>query len=606
MTSPDLTQLPFDIQSIHAAYEDGLTAAQLISEAYRRIDATEDPGIFINLFEPAKLLSQAEALGAFDPEKQPLWGVPFVVKDNIDVGGHETTAGCPEYAYTAEQDAIVVARLRAAGALVLGKTNLDQFATGLVGVRSPYSPPKNALDPAIAPGGSSSGSAVAVAHGAVCFSLGTDTAGSGRVPAALNNLVGLKPTLGMLSASGVVPACRTLDTVSIFALNVGDAHKVLSCCSGFDASDAYSRDIPATPLNAGKALQRIAIPDQASLEFYGDQVQRQSFSDAIELLHACGVTTTEIDFTPFYAIADMLYAGTWVAERHSVIESLLARSPEAVHPVTRSIIEKATTFSATDAFRDQYKLKSLRRVCDTLLEPFDGMCVPTIPEFCTLAALADDPIGPNNRLGRYTNFVNLLDLCGIAVPVKHRSDGRPGNVTLLGPAGSDGSIATLAQRLQQLANTSPGATSWPLPALDAPVPATTGPDEMEIAVVGAHLSGMPLNNQLTSRGGRLIKTTQTADTYQLFALAGGPPARPGLVASDHGAAIQIEIWALPSESIGSFLDGIPGPLGLGTLELADGSQCKGFICEPRGLIGAKDVTAFGGWRNFISNQGKQS
>ncbi|MFK7964599.1 MAG: allophanate hydrolase [Burkholderiaceae bacterium] len=604
----DLSQLPFDRHSLHQAYQGGASAEQVIQEVFRRIATVDDPGIFIDLFDPAEVIAQVDKIGNFAPEEMPLWGLPFVVKDNIDAAGHDTTAACPAYAYAAPQDAFVVDRLKQAGALLIGKTNLDQFATGLVGVRSPYQVPLNAIDPAVVPGGSSSGSAVSVAHGLVCFSLGTDTAGSGRVPAALNNIVGLKPSLGLLSASGVVPACRTLDTVSIFALNVADAVSVLTVAGVYDADDDYARDF--APVQGSNVLAadepvswRLGIPDSNSLDFAGDEHQRDSFTASLERLKGLGAEIVPIDFKPFYDIAQMLYAGTWVAERYSVIESMLRCKPDQIHPVTRQIITQAERYSATDAFRDQYQLKHLSRRCEWLMRGLNGLCVPSTPDFCFVTELETDPIGPNNRMGRYTNFVNLLDMCGIAVPVARRIDNRPGSVTLLAGKGKDTALAKLAETLQHQCGESPGATNWPLPPLSA-LPSGNAPQAQEfaIAVVGAHLSGMPLNGDLTERGAKLVRATRTASNYRLYALAGGPPARPGLVQSDDGSSIEIEIWALPKSQVASFLATIPRPLGIGTLALDDGGTCHGFICEPAGLTGATDVTEFGGWRAYLANR----
>ncbi len=596
-----LTNLPFDIASIHRAYANGTTAEAVVAECYRRIDACGDPGIFIHLIDSDTSLSAARELGEFDPAVKPLWGVPFAIKDNIDAGGRPTTAACPAFAYEAEEDAFVVQQLQQAGAILVGKTNLDQFATGLVGVRSPYPPPKNALDPNIVPGGSSSGSAVAVARGLVSFSLGTDTAGSGRVPAALNNIVGLKPTLGALSASGVVPACRTLDTVSIFALTVGDAYRVFQAAATFDPSDAYARPIAAPALNGLPQRFRVAVPDQASRQFFGDDAQEASFAHTLEAMAALGGAIEEIDFTPFYDIAHMLYEGAWVAERYTVIESLLAQSPDAVFPVTRDIVGKARDLSAADAFRGFYRLQELKRRIEPVLDQADYFCVPSIPTFYSVADLDADPVGPNSNLGTYTNFVNLLDLCGIAVPVAPRADGRPGSVTILAAAGRDAQAAALAAALHRGAAVPLGATDWQLPEQDT-TDTTIGPDEVALAAVGAHMSGLPLNGELVKLGGRFIKAAKTAPTYRLYGLAGGPPLRPGLMRDAQGASIEVEIWALPAESVGAFLGGIPAPLGLGTVTLEGGQAVKGFICEAAGLEGARDITEFGGWRNYLSSR----
>ncbi len=595
-----LTTLPFTIDALRAAYAGGTSPVALIDEIFARLDAVNDPGIFIHLRDRAALRAEAEALGAYDPAL-PLWGIPYAVKDNIDVAGIETTAACPAYAYTPQADAQVVGQLRAAGALMIGKTNLDQFATGLVGVRTPYGAPLNSIDPQIVPGGSSGGSGVIVGHGIVSFALGTDTAGSGRVPAALNNIVGLKPSLGALSASGVVPACRTLDTISIFALTVADAYAAFEVASGYDPTDAYSRPIPTAPLSAAPAALRIGVPDAASAEFLGDAVQAAAFARDVAALAARGAEIVEVDFSPLYAVARMLYQGAWVAERYTVIEDLLATDPEAVLPVTRQIICHAESMSAADAFRGIYRLAELRRAAEPMLAKLDMLCVPTIPTFYTVADLQADPVTPNSNFGTYTNFVNLLDMCGMAVPTAPRSDGRPGSVTLLAPAGQDARVAAVAQGFEADCPRKLGATAHPVPA-PAKLPAAAS-DMIELAVCGAHMSGLPLNGQLTDRGGMFLRKARTAPQYQFYALAGGPPARPGLVRSRSEApqaSIALEIWALPKSELGSFVEGIPAPLGIGSIELADGSWVKGFLCEASGLQGATDITGMGDWRSYLA------
>ena len=594
-----LTNLPFDIASLHAAYATGLPPGDVLAEFRRRLDAVNDPGIFLHLMSANALADQVAALGPFDPVTKPLWGIPFAIKDNIDAVGAPTTAACPEYAYEVREDAFVVTRLRAAGALLVGKTNLDQFATGLVGVRTPYPVPKNALDPDIVPGGSSSGSAVAVAHGLVSFALGTDTAGSGRVPAALNGIVGLKPTLGTLSASGVVPACRTLDTISVFSTRVEDAWQVFHAAAGFDASDPYARPVPVPATPVATPAIRIGIPTPASRRFFGDTLQANAYAQSLEALQVLGANLTEIDFTPLYQIADLLYEGPWVAERYSVIESLLKSRPEALLPVTRAIIAKAEQFSSADVFRGLYRLKTLLRDAEAAIAGVDALCVPSIPTFYTVADVEADPIGPNSRLGTYTNFVNLMDLCALTVPVAPRDDGRPGSVTLIAPCGQDARLAGMAITLQAHFGVSPGATGWTLPATTAPS-AASGADEITVAAVGAHMSGLPLNHELTRLGARFLRTAHTAPCYRLYSLPGGPPRRPGLVRVSDGEAIAIELWAIPLARFGEFMLGIPEPLGIGTLTLEDGSRVKGFVCETIGTDGAEDVSRFGGWRAYLT------
>lgn len=571
------------LEALRNAYDTGATPADIVREVYRRIDAVGDPAIFIHLRPMDDVIAEAEALPARS-DAQPLWGVPFVAKDNIDVADIPTTAACPAYAYTPEEDAFVVAKLRAAGALVIGKTNLDQFATGLVGVRSPYGVPKNAIDPDIVPGGSSSGSGVAVGHGFVTFSLGTDTAGSGRVPAALNNIVGLKPSLGALSATGVVPACRTLDTISVFAANVSDAFAAFQVACAEDREDAYSRKIVAGSLGAVPAAFKVGVPDAKSRIFFGDEVQADSFAGSLDTLKSHGATIVELDFTPFYAVAEMLYEGAWVAERYTVVEDLMRDTPDALHPTTAKIIGAAEKLSAADAFRGIYRLKELERAAQALMAQIDLLCVPTIPTFYSVADLEADPVTPNSNFGTYTNFVNLLDMCGIAVPSKQRSDGRPGSITLLAPSGKDALVASLAATFAGEAISA------------APESATEG--EIALAVCGAHMSGMALNHELTSRGGRLLEATRTAPRYRLYALAGGPPQRPGLLRIEKGAKIDLEVWALPKAAVGGFLEGIPAPLSIGTVELENGSKAHGFLVETTGVQGADDITHIGSWRKF--------
>ena len=593
-----IEELPFTFGALRKAYAQGLRPERVIEEAFHRLDAAADPGIFTRA-DREQALAAAKALGK--PDGRPLWGIPFAAKDNIDVAGLPTTAACPDFAYEPKADAFVVARLREAGALCLGKTNLDQFATGLVGVRTPYPVPRNALDPEIVPGGSSSGSAVAVARGIAAFALGTDTAGSGRVPAALNGIVGLKPTLGALSASGVVPACRSLDTVSIFAMTVQDAWEVHAVTAGFDADDAYSRRLPEPRSMSPAPGLRIGVPSPATLKTFGDTAQLADFRATLVRLQANGASVVELDFEPFHAVARMLYEGAWLAERVAAVGERLTDAPETLHPTTRAILEPGLKLSAVDAFRGMYRLKDLARGCEEMLATVDALCVPTIPTFVTRAEIAADPIGPNAMLGTYTNFVNLLDMCGIAVPTGSRADGRPGSVTFLATAGRDGLCAALGASVEAGRL---GATDWPRPAATLPA-AETGASEIALAVCGAHMSGLPLNRELTSRGARFLRACRTAPAYALHALAGGPPARPGLLRRPAGgAAIALEVWALPRENFGDFIAGVPSPLAIGTVALEDGTEVKGFVCESQGLAGADDITGFGGWRAYLDQRGR--
>ncbi|MXN17923.1 allophanate hydrolase [Pseudooceanicola sp. GBMRC 2024] len=588
--------LPFTLPALRAAYAAGMRPEAVIALAYARLDATGDDGILIHDARDAAL-EAARALGA--PDDRPLWGIPFVVKDNIDVAGMPTTAACPDFAYLAGADAFVVARLRAAGAICLGKANLDQFATGLVGVRSPYPIPKNALDPAIVPGGSSSGSAVAVAQGIACFSLGTDTAGSGRVPAALNGIVGLKPSLGALSGTGMVPACRSLDTISIFALSTPDAWEVLSVAQAEDPQDGYCRPMPAPRLAPVPPKLKIGVPGRDSLVTDGDAVQAASFQATLTRLRTIGAEVVDCDFTPFHEVARLLYEGPWVAERTAALGARLIERPETLHPVTRQIVSAGLSVTAVDLFRAQYRLADLRRLCTEALAGIDMLCVPTIPRFVTCEEIAADPIGPNSLLGTYTNFVNLLDMCGLAVPCGLRADGRPASVTLLGRAGADAQLAALAMVLEEGPM---GATGWDRPP--APVlSGQAGAGELPVFVCGAHMSGMALNGQLLGLGARFLRACRTAPQYQMYALAGGPPDRPGLIRRSHGGqAIAGEVWALPVTAAGTFLAGIPAPLGLGHVRLQDGTEEVGFICEGLGAETGTDISALGDWRAYVAQK----
>lgn len=431
------------IASLHDAYRRGTPVGAVMADVYARIAAVGDPGIFIHLRPEAEVAAEAARLPAFDPVRHPLWGIPVAVKDNIDVAGLPTTAACPAFSVVPQRSALAVEKLVAAGAIVIGKTNLDQFATGLVGVRSPYPVPRNAFDPARVPGGSSSGSAVAVAQGIVPLALGTDTAGSGRVPAGLNDLVGLKPSVGAISTRGVLPACRTLDCVSVFAHDVADAFLAYAIMRGYDAEDAFSRPILADTPETAAQPTRIGLPRASDRLFFGDGAMAGAYDAALGVLRPLATATSDVDLTPFFAVAKLLYDGPWVAERHAAMRAFLATNADDVHPVTRKIVGAAEHFTATDAFDGLYRLAELRRVCETVWSEVDVIAVPTAPIFPTLADLAADPIGPNSRLGTYTNFVNLLDLAALAVPGPFRADGLPAGITLIGPRGSDAALARL-------------------------------------------------------------------------------------------------------------------------------------------------------------------
>lgn len=593
-----------DLATLRAGYVAGtITPTSLVEEIGQRIERYNDPAVWIHRLSRGELLAHARRVEAAGITAQPLYGVPFAIKDNIDLAGSPTTAACPDFGYMPVESAFVVQRLIEAGAIPIGKTNLDQFATGLVGVRSPFGVPRNTFHPEMIPGGSSSGSAAAVAAGLVSFSLGTDTAGSGRVPASFNNLVGLKPTKGAFSTRGLVPACRSLDCVSVFALTVEDAAAVAKAAAVYDPADPFARPAPsgtgAPPANP--TAFRFGIPSREQLEWFGDELSPVCFAQAVRALEAMGGVKIEIDFTPFRDAARLLYEGPWVAERWSAVRTFHAKHAEAIFPVTRRIVEGGAKPLAVDAFEASYKLASLRRAADAAWNKIDALVLPTAPTIYTRGQVEADPIALNSRLGTYTNFANLLDTAALAVPTGFRADGLPFGVTLFGPAWSDARLAALGGVLHRATVTTGGATGLGLP-LAPPIPsAATG--EIELAVVGAHLSGQPLNGQLTTLGARLLRTTRTTDAYRLHALAGTTPPKPGLVrgAEGTGGAIEVEVWGLSAAAFGAFVAAIPPPLGIGTLQLIDGSTVKGFICEPAALAGAKDITSFGGWRVFLKN-----
>jgi allophanate hydrolase len=592
--------IPTDIRGLQGAYARGLDPAEVVEQVFAAIEAAGDPGIFISLVDRRIARKAAQKLGRFDPAK-PLWGIPFAVKDNIDAAGLPTTAACRAFAYKPKASATSVSRLLAAGAILIGKTNLDQFATGLVGVRTPYPVPKNTFDAAIVPGGSSSGSAVAVARGIVPFALGTDTAGSGRVPAGLNNIVGLKPSVGAVSNNGVVPACSTLDCVSVFAGTVDDAWAVYAVIASEDKDDPFSRPIALGRPGEVPPHPVIGIPRPADQKFFGDAAAKAAWRAGVKVLKDLGAELVEIDMAPFNEVAALLYEGPWVAERYAAIGPFLTKHAREMHPVTRRIVDKAKAFSAADAFAGLYRLEALKRATEPVWRCIDALAVPTAPCAPTLAEVAADPIGPNSRLGTYTNFVNLLDLAAIAVPGPLRKDGRAAGITFIGARGRDAALASLARAFHAAAATTIGATGRPLPPLE-PLPATAPAGTLELVVVGAHLSGLALNHELRALGGSFLRAVETEPSYQLYALPGGPPERPGLVrvAAGTGHAIAAEVWALPAEAFGRFVAGIPPPLGIGTLLLADGTRPKGFLCEAEAIRTARDISAFGGWRAYLA------
>lgn len=609
--------ISLDLKTLRAGYAAGdFTPAQIADDILDRISAADDPAIWIHRVPDDELRAAAAALGDDNTGDLPLYGVPFAVKDNIDVAGMPTTAACPDYAYIADETAPAAQKLLDAGALLVGKTNLDQFATGLVGVRSPYGVPRNALDASCVPGGSSAGSAVAVGAGLVSFSLGTDTAGSGRVPAGFNNIVGVKPTKGLVSTRGVVPACRTLDCVSVFALTTGDGAQVRDVLAGFDAKDGYSRHAPATktPTSGGTDLGtvRFGIPAGKYLKFFGDDAYQAAFHLTCDRIKSLGATLVEFDFAPFAETAALLYDGPWVAERYVALRAFLEESPDSFHPVTRSIVENGKNYDAADVYAATYRLADLARRAETAWDGIDAMLLPTAGAMYTVAEVEADPVQLNSNLGYYTNFVNLLDLAAIAVPAGFAANGRPFGVTLVGPAFSDARLDDIGGILHRNADVTMGATGIALPAADVSddgtADITIAEDSVLIAVNGAHMRGLPLNSQLTELGGTFIREDRTAPSYRLYSLENFSPIRPGMVRCADpadGASIALEVWALPSAAaIGGLLVQVPPPLGLGTLTLESGDLIKGFVCEAAAAAdtAVKDITSFGGWRNYLETR----
>ncbi|MCD1607825.1 allophanate hydrolase [Stutzerimonas kunmingensis] len=598
------THFDLRLDTLRNAYEAGTTTPrQLILKL--RAKAAELNGefnAFIHLLNAEELEPYLAALESKTPAELPLYSIPFAIKDNIDLAGIPTTAACPAFAYTPETSATIVEQLIALGAVPLGKTNLDQFATGLNGTRSPYGECRNSVRPDYPSGGSSAGSSLAVALGLCTFALGTDTAGSGRVPAALNNLVGLKASKGLISTAGVVPACRTLDCVTFFTATAAEASQLLALTARLDPRDEYSRSNPLW--NDGSAFGQIktfrfGIPQH--LEFLGCAESPALFATTIEHLKALGGEPVEIDFEPFLEAARLLYEGPWVAERYSVAGALIEQQPDAVLPVIKAVLEKAPGTTAVQLFQAQYHLQQLKAVCDRTMAEVDCVLTPAYPRPVTLAELHAEPVKRNSDLGYYTNFMNMLDYAAVAVPAATMHNGLPWGVTLFGRVFTDQYLLSLADALQRrtgLALVGSNVITTPVPQNPA------RNDRTRVVVCGAHLDGLPLNWQLRQRGGRLLEATTSSAAYKLYALAGGPLLRPGMVrVAEGGAAIAVEVWDIPSSELGSFLTGIPAPLGLGKVELADGRWETGFICDAYGLDGAEDITHFGGWKAWLAQRG---
>lgn len=594
-----------DISSLAALYrENKLSPSQLVEEIYARIETRP---IWITVVSKEQNLARARELeSSAAADKLPLYGIPFAVKDNLDVAGLPTTAACPAYAYQASATATVVQRLLDAGAILIGKTNMDQFATGLVGTRTPYGICSSIFHEDYISGGSSSGSAVAVAKELVSFSLGTDTAGSGRVPAAFNQLVGLKPTRGWLSNTGLVPACRTLDCISIFAETCFDASKVFAIVRGCDGSDPYSR-VPkpgegAAPWSA--VGFRFGIPGVNSLKFFEDEGAAACYEAAVRILTELGGEAVVIDYEPFRAAADLLYKGPWVAERLAAIRPFVEGHLAEMEPTVGQIISSAKQYSAVEAFQASYRLEALRAETEKTWTDVDFLLLPTTPTHYTIAEIKESPLQLNSNLGYYTNFVNLLDLAAVAVPGGIKSNGLPFGVSVIGKAFTDDALLMVADRLHRKLAQTLGGSRRPLAATPALPQSSAPPKCVLMAVVGAHLSGQPLNWQLKERKARLLCTTKTLPGYRFYVLPNSTPAKPGLIYEPgfQGPGIEVEVWAMPEDTVGTFIDAIPAPLSIGTLHLQDGSKVKGFLCEPAGVIGAQEITHLEGWRNYLKQK----
>jgi allophanate hydrolase len=574
-----------------------VTAVTVAREALRRALAYDavQPQVWISRVPETEVITRAEAVDAAvrAGEVLPLAGVPFAVKDNIDVAGLPTTAGCPAFAYQPEDNAFVVERLLKAGAIVIGKTNLDQFATGLVGSRSPYGACGAAHNRTYISGGSSAGSAVAVAAGLVAFALGTDTAGSGRVPAALNGLIGFKPTKGRWSTTGLVPACRSLDCISVFTHEAADAALIDEVVAGFDAADIYSRRAPmeAPPLGASF---KVGVPRPDQLLWFGDAQSPRLFDAAIARVKAMGGDIIEVDIAPLLDAAKLLYQGPWVAERAAAVETLLREAPDAIHPVVREIIEGGLAITAVEAFRGEYALRGHQRAAEAMWDHIDVLLAPTAATTYRGREVLAEPLVLNANLGRYTNFVNLLDMSAIALPAGFRDTLTGFGVSLIAPAFTDRRLLDLARRYEEIA---------PMPQTP-PLDVDGVKPTVKLCVVGAHLAGMPLHWQLTSRQATLVRACKTAPVYRLYAMAETTPPKPALVhVGEGGGAIAVEVYALDVEAFGGFVAEVPAPLAIGTVTLDDGTDVKGFVAEPRALEGAKDITALGGWRAYVAGLG---
>jgi len=580
------------ITSLLEGYRTGrFTVDAVIAQCLERCTAVPET-VWITRLDRQRIQSFLDVLQGESPDTRPLYGVPFVMKDNIDLAGVPTTAGSPGYSYMPEKTAFVAEQLIAAGAVPLGKTNLDQFATGLVGTRSPYGACPNSFNPDYISGGSSSGSSVAVASGCCSFSLGTDTAGSGRVPAAFNNLVGLKPSRGLLSCSGVVPACKSLDCVSVFALDSADAQAVFNVAAAFDAADCYARTL--SQAGSLSARWRFGVPQTGQLKFFGNAVYQAAFETSVELLEKAGGIKVEIDFSPFIEVANLLYSGPWVNERYAAVGDFIESSPGAVLPTTRRIIRSGLHMTAPEVFQAMYDVQTLKRKTDSILRKVDALVTPTAGTCYTMDEVNRNPVELNTNLGFYTNYMNLLDYAAVAVPSVMTAP-VPFGVTLTSFAGHDQRLLQLAGLLHRASGLSVGRTDRkPADPSVEKIPGT-----VRVAVCGAHLKGYPLHRQLEELGAVFVESTRTAPEYKMIAFSSDGIAKPGLIHTPgQGNGIYVEIYELEMAAFGRFVHAVPAPLGIGKTVLADGSTVCGFIAEALVSELGEDITELGDWRTY--------
>lgn len=562
-------------------------------EAYKKILLTnqkqilqkqKEECVFISVLSEDSLLKKIDETLIKSQKEYPLLGVPFAVKDNIDVFGFETTSGCKEYAFMPKKSAFAVAQLEKAGAICIGKTNMDQFATGLVGTRSFYGTAKNYYNEDYIPGGSSSGSASAVSAAYVAFSLGTDTAGSGRIPAAFQNLVGFKPSKGVVSTSGVVPACKSLDCVSVFSNSLDDVDNVLRQIAVYDPEDPYSRE-NVQSLSENKL--KIAIPSQKDLKFFGNKAYEVSYHNFIALLLEKNYIIEEIDFSPMFKAAELLYGGPWLAERYNAVGDFINKNPNAVVDTTLKIISQGKALTATSYFEAEYQLNAFKKQFEGYTKLYDAFLMPTAGTIFTKKEVSEQPIDSNTKLGYYTNFMNLLDCTAIALPVAITDNNLPFGITLFGPAFNDNNLLTISRSMSEkkLLNTPMSETEF-----------------IELAVCGAHKTGGTLNYQLLEVNAIYKETLLTTPEYRFYALSHLDPVRPGLIKDPKkGGSIEVQVWKVPANKLGGFINQIGAPLTFGKINLENGEVVTSFLCESYALEKAKEITHLQTWENYLSH-----